>query len=279
MKTDFTLPGLVGRIERLDPYESKFVAPRRVDIWLPPQYDAQPGTKFSVLYMHDGENLFDPSTSEFSHVDWGIDETVTRLMEEGKIRPVIVVGMWSTEKRVIEYMPQKLKETKSVDKMYQIMQKECGSTPVSDQYLRFIVDEVKPYLDARYRTLPDAANTFVMGSSMGGLISLFAECEYPGVFGGAGCVSTPFMIARGVVLDYLKDHLPKHENHKFYFDYGTRTLDRNYEPNQVKADAIMEMHGYTRGTDWITMKFEGHKHSEVDWRKRVHIPLEFLLKP
>lgn len=279
MKTDFTFPGLVGRIERIDPFESKFVTPRRVEIWLPPQYDAQPGTKFAVLYMHDGENLFDSSTSKFSHMDWGIDETVTRLMEEQKIRPTIVVGMWSTEKRVIEYMPQKLKETKSRDKMYELMEKEFGSTPVADLYLKFMVQELKPYVDSHYRTLPDFDNTFVMGSSMGGLISLYAACEYPQVFCGAGCVSTAFPIARGIALGYMKQFLPKAGRLKFYFDFGTRTLDKNYERYQNKADEIMQAHGYTRDLDWITLKFEGHKHSEVDWRKRVHIPLEFLLKP
>ena len=274
---DFSFPGLVGRIERLDPFTSNLVQPRIVDIWLPPDYDQKPEQRYSVLYMHDGENLFDSSTSKFSHMDWGMDETVARLMAEQKIRPTIVVGLWATEKRVLEYMPQKLAEGKSRDRVVESLQLEAGGLPESDQYLRFIVNEVKPYLDKNYRTLTDRANTIVMGSSMGGLISLYAVCEYPEVFGGAGCVSTHFPIGRGIVLGYMKANLPRPGNHKFYFDYGTKTADREYERYQLKADEILEAHGFTRGLDWVTMRYEGHKHSEIDWRKRVNIPLEFLL--
>ena len=275
---NYSFPGLVGRIDRIEAFESRYVIPRIVDIWVPPIYDVEPDTKFAVLYMHDGENLFNPANSKFSHMDWGIDETVTRLMQEKKIRPTIVVGMWSTEKRAIEYMPQKLIESRARNRLYSSMQDEVGGTPVSDLYLIYIVKEVKPYIDSCYRTLPDFPNTYVMGSSMGGLISLYAACEYPRIFAGAGCVSTAFPIARGITLGYMKQFLPKAGRQKFYFDYGTRTLDKNYEHYQNKADEIMAAHGYTPDVDWITRKFEGHKHSEVDWRKRVHIPLEFLLK-
>ena len=275
---EFTFPGLVGRIERLDPFRSQYVGPRIVDIWLPPNYAETPDQKYAVLYMHDGENLFDPSTSKYSHTDWGMDETVSRLMAEGKIKPTIVVGMWSTEKRVLEYMPQKLAEGKSRDRLITDLQRIAGGVPESDLYLRFIVDEVKPYVDKTYRTLPDRDNTYVMGSSMGGLISLYAVCEYPEIFGGAGCVSTHFPIGRGITLGYMKVNLPKPGHHRFYFDYGTKTVDKNYEHYQSKADEILMAHGYTRGVDWVTMRYEGHKHSEIDWRKRVNIPLEFLLR-
>ena len=117
-----------------------------------------------------------------------------------------------------------------------------------------------------------------MGSSMGGLISMYAMCEYPQVFGGAGCVSTHFPIGRGIALKYLQEHIPDPTSHKFYFDYGTKTVDKNYENYQKRADAILASAGYRQPEKWITRKFEGHEHSEIDWRKRVHIPLEFLLK-
>lgn len=274
----FSFPGLVGRIERLDPFESKFVIPRTLDIWLPPQYDKNDQQRNAVLYMHDGQNLFDPSTSKYSHADWGMDETVTRLMTEAKIRPTIVVGMWSTEKRGLEYMPQKLPHTLAYHEMAFFMRRQEKGDLCSDSYLKFIVEEVKPYIDANYRTLADRQNTFVMGSSMGGLISLYAICEYPEVFGGAGCVSTAFPVGRGIVLKYMKEHLPDPSDHKIYFDHGTKTLDRNYERYQKQADKIMSANGYIPDESWITRKFEGHIHSEIDWRKRVHIPLEFLLK-
>jgi predicted alpha/beta superfamily hydrolase len=117
-----------------------------------------------------------------------------------------------------------------------------------------------------------------MGSSAGALISLYAICEYPEVFGGAGCVSTHFPLGKGIMLDYMKDHLPDPQDHNIYFDYGTGTLDAEYAPFQKQADEIMVQHGYKSGVNWLTKFFDGHTHSEVFWRERVHYPLEFLLK-
>ncbi|MBA4383998.1 MAG: esterase, partial [Anaerolinea sp.] len=190
--TPFSFPGLVGKIDRLDSFSSKYVIPRIVDIWTPPLYDENIDQRFAVLYMHDGQNLFDPSTSKISYTDWGMDETITRLMSEAKIRPMIVVGMWSTDKRTLEYMPQKLPHTLTYHALVHSMKREEKGDLCSDDYLRFIVEEVKPYIDAHYLTMPDQQNTFIMGSSMGGLISMYAMCEYPQVFSGAGCVSTAF---------------------------------------------------------------------------------------
>jgi predicted alpha/beta superfamily hydrolase len=276
--TDHKFEGLLGQLKRFDPFESKYVIPRRVEIWTPPEYSENGQQRFPVLYMHDGENLFDPSSSLYSHTDWGIDETITRLRSEQKIRPAIVVGMWSTEKRVLEYMPQRLPQGPALDRLNSMMQKHSNHPICSDDYLRFIVEEMKPYVDAHYRTLPNQLNTFMMGSSMGGLISLYAVCEYPHIFRGAGCVSTHFPIERGIVLKYMQGNLPDPKTHKFYFDYGTRTIDKSYEKYQLRADKMLLAKGYVQGDNWITRKFEGHEHSEVDWRKRVHIPLEFLLK-
>lgn len=277
--TPFTFPGLVGKIDRIDSFNSKHVIPRIVDIWTPPQYEEDKVQRFSVLYMHDGQNLFDPSTSRYSHVDWGMDETITRLMSEAKIRPTIVVGMWATEKRPLEYIPQKLPHTFSFYEMTFMLKREAKGDLCSDDYLRFIVEELKPFVDKHYRTLADQQNTFIMGSSSGGLISMYALCEYPQVFCGAGCMSTHFPIGRGITLKYLQNHLPDPLTHKFYFDYGTKTLDKNYERYQVRADKILHDNGFVINENWITRKFEGHSHSETDWRKRVHAPLEFLLKP
>jgi predicted alpha/beta superfamily hydrolase len=275
---NFTFDGLVGKINQFDEFKSKFIIPRRVDIWMPPTYTEDPAQRFKVLYMHDGENVFDPSSSKWSHTDWGIDETVTRLMTEGKIQPTIVVAIWSTDIRVAEYMPQKLPQTPAYAGLTRMIKKWVSSEICSDNYLRFIVEELKPFVDANYRTLPGQRDTAIMGSSMGGLISMYAFCEYPQVFGDAGCVSTHFPIGRGIALKYMQEHLPDPGSHKFYFDYGTKTLDKNYEKYQKKADEILASAGYTQPENWITRKFEGHEHSEVYWRKRVHIPLEFLLK-
>ncbi|MDW8466083.1 MAG: alpha/beta hydrolase-fold protein [Chloroherpetonaceae bacterium] len=147
----------------------------------------------------------------------------------------------------------------------------------SDNYLRFLVEELKPFIDSTYRTRPEQSHTFIMGSSMGGLISLYAICEYPHIFGGAACLSTHFPAADGAVIEYMKSHLPDPATHKIYFDYGTETLDAQYEPYQQRADAVMRQRGFIEGKNWITRKFPGDEHSERAWRKRVHIPLLFLL--
>ena len=128
-------------------------------------------------------------------------------------------------------------------------------------------------------------HTFIAGSSMGGLISLYAICEYPKVFGGAACLSTHwpgvFYTDKNPIPEqffkYLKKKLPNPNNHKIYFDFGTATLDAMYEPYQIEVDKIMKQKGYT-SKSWITKKFEGEDHSEVAWAKRLHIPLVFLLK-
>jgi len=228
--------------------------------------------------MHDGQNLFDPKTS-FIGVDWGIAEAIERLSAEKRGREAIVVGIWNTSKRVLEYMPQRPFEISLEARMKARLRlgRWVFGRPLSDNYLKFILAEVKPFIDERYRTLSDREHTFIMGSSMGGLVSLYAVCEYPHVFAGAGCLSTHWPAVRGVIVDYLARVLPQAGNHKIYFDYGTRTLDARYEVYQEQVDRVMRTKGYQKGEDWMTLKFEGAEHGESAWRERVHIPLEFLL--
>jgi predicted alpha/beta superfamily hydrolase len=265
---------VTGVLREIKNFQSKFVDTREVDIWLPDGYTSDTAKRYSVLYMHDGQNCFDPKTS-FIGVDWGIDETLTKLKSENKINDVIVVAIWNTPKRVEEYMPEKA--AKNYTPASSTTQRYEKAELKSDNYLKFIVEELKPFVDKTYRTKPDRQHTFIMGSSMGGLISLYAICEYPDVFGGAGCISTHFPAGDGVMIDYMKDHLPPPETHKIYFDYGTETLDADYEPYQKRADDAMRVKGYTMPWNWITKKFQGDEHSERAWRKRVYIPLLFLL--
>ncbi|WP_246327457.1 alpha/beta hydrolase [Candidatus Competibacter phosphatis] len=143
--------------------------------------------------------------------------------------------------------------------------------------MQFLVEELKPFIDARYPTLSDSAHTLVMGSSMGGLISLYALIEYPDVFGGAGCLSTHWPIGEEVLVDALGTALPSAGRHRLYFDFGTETLDANYEPWQQRMDEWLRTASYREGRDWSTRKFEGAEHSERAWRERVPIPLAFLL--
>ena len=269
-------PGVTGVLRTHDSVASRHVDARRVDVWLPPGYERKSARRFPVVYMHDGQNLFNPALS-YIGVDWGVDEAMTRLIGEGAVREAIVVGIWNTPKRFAEYMPAKaVTESKFPDdwpEMAWLRQERI----VSDSYLRFMVEELKPLIDSSYRTLPDRADTFTMGSSAGALISLYALAEHPEVFGGAGGVSTHWPIGDGIVIDYLERRLADLRGHRFYFDFGTATLDSNYEPYQRRVDALMRRAGYVEGTDWITRKFQGAEHSERAWRARVDVPLKFLL--
>jgi predicted alpha/beta superfamily hydrolase len=268
-------PGITGTVERYAAMPSRFVAARHVDVWLPPGYDKDPQQRYPVLFMHDGQNLFDPATS-YGNVDWAVDEAMTRLIENGEVRPALVVGIWSTAQRRAEYMPQRAVRGTvrfNVPGADDIRSQDL----LADRYVDFLVQELKPFIDGTYRTLPDRADTTLMGSSMGGLISQYAMSKHPETFGGAGCVSTHWPAGDGIALDDFARHLPNPATHKYWFDYGTATLDAAYEPYQQRADEILRNAGYVEGGNWITKKFEGAEHSEKAWRLRVDQPLKFLI--
>jgi predicted alpha/beta superfamily hydrolase len=279
-----------GSIQRFENLPSRFVAARNVDVWLPDGYS--PKKRYAVLYMHDGNSLFDSSIM-WNHQEWGVDESVSKLLSEQKIKDVIVVGAWNSgASRHAEYFPQKPFETLSeIQKEFVTKQlQEKGRTigpfkPISDNYLKFLVQELKPFVDSVFSTKKDPKNTFIAGSSMGGLISMYAICEYPNIFGGAICISTHWPGIHSMnenpvptaFFNYLKNNLPNPNSHKIYFDYGDQTLDAIYPPLQKQVDAVMVAKGYTN-KNWITRFFPGENHSEASWSKRLDIPLLFLLK-
>lgn len=274
-------PPVIGALVRHANFPTNLVDPRHIDVWLPPDYGENQYQRYAVLYMHDGQNLFDPDIA-FTGIDWGIDEALVQLSEINKIRPAIVVGVWNVEKRWLDYIPQKPLETPQGQALReQTIEKygvRAGQEIYTDRYLRFLVDELKPFIDDNYFTLSDRQNTFIMGSSMGGLASLYALCEYPRVFGGAGCLSTHWPALEELGTQWVQKTLPDAGQHKIYFDYGTETLDAAYEPYQQQIDAVIRAKGYTQNVNWLTRKFPGAEHNEAAWRQRIHIPLEFLLR-
>lgn len=270
-----------GTITQIDNFKSKFIDARNVSIWLPSTYSRL--KKYDVLYMHDGQMLFD-STSNWNHQEWQVDETVERLIKEGKIRDIIVVGIWNNGKyRRSEYFPQKPIQMLPPEIKDTLISSYLHGKMLSDNYLLFLTKELKPFIDSVYSTNRGRENTFIAGSSMGGLISLYAICEYPAIFGSAACLSTNWP---GVVykcesipvyfVDYIKRNLPTPKNHKIYFDYGTIGLDSLYKPHQLKVDEVMRNKGYS-SKNWMTKEFVGENHSEKAWSKRLALPLEFLL--
>ena len=277
-----------GRIERLHDFASEYISARNVDIWLPPGYSDK--QKYAVLYMHDGQMLFDAAIT-WNKQEWRADEVAAKLMAEGKVRPFIIVGVHNSGKtRHSDYFPQKPFKSLPEATRSALLQANrnagqalFGSDIASDAYLKFLVEELKPYIDGNYSVYTDAAHTALMVSSMGGLISMYAISEYPGVFGSAACISTHWPGAvpsddnpiPDTFFSYMRENLPDPASHRLYFDYGTATLDAFYPPLQAKADAVLREKGYSAG-NWQTHAFPGAEHSENAWSARLDIPLQFL---
>jgi predicted alpha/beta superfamily hydrolase len=279
-----------GKVMRFSNFKSQFIDARNIDVWLPDDYSNN--EKYAVLYMHDGNMLYDAENT-WNKQAWEVDEVAGKLISEGKTKKFIVIGIWNNgAKRHPEYFPQKPYESLSQiqkDTVTERLMKSGKTTevfkPYSDLYLKFLVTELKPFIDKTFNTKRDKKHTFIAGSSMGGLISMYAICEYPKIFGGAACLSTHwpgiFLVENNPIPDsfvlYLKENLPNPKNHSIYFDYGDQTLDALYPPLQKKVDETMRQRGFTE-KNWITKFFPGKDHSEKSWKERLNIPLEFLLK-
>lgn len=278
-----------GELYRIENYKSEYVSSRNIDVWLPESYSTD--TKYQVLLMHDGQMLFD-STTTWNGQEWGVDEKLSSLMKRDSVNPTIVVATWNVnEDRHSDYFPQKPfdnLEEKTKDSLVSYNQKNSDrlfkKLPNSDNYLKFLVDEVIPLVETHFSVFKKPKSYTVAGSSMGGLISFYAVCEYPDVFGTAICMSThwpgaipyednPFPQA---FFDDLDNRLPELKDHKFYFDFGTKTLDELYPPFENDVDNLFKKHGFT-DENFKQIKFIGDAHDEDSWRRRLHIPLKFAL--
>ena len=275
-----------GTLHRVDSFPSKYITPRPVDVWLPKGYSKE--KSYAVLYMHDGQNLFD-STTTWNKQEWKVDDWASRLMNDKKTEDFIVVGIHNIPKiRWQDLFPEKAMDymDKTVrDSLVALANKNNFNVDFKgDDYLKFIVEELKPVIDTTFATLPEKANTFVAGSSMGGLMSMYAISEYPDVFAGAACLSTHWVGAMPMennpypeaIFSYMEANLPSAESHKLYFDYGNQTLDAYYPKFAPRVDEILKMKGYTE-TNATNLFFEGTDHSEKSWNKRLDQPLLFLL--
>ena len=277
-----------GIINRIETFPSKYITPRTVDIWLPKDYSSN--KKYSVLYMHDGQMLFDATTT-WNKQEWMVDEVSTKLMQENKTGDFIVVAIWNISQiRHTDLYPKKPFQLLSIEQKNKVLVEAKKSQFAfdenkinSDNYLKFIVEELKPYVDKNFSVYTDANHTAIMGSSMGGLISMYAICEYPKVFGKAACLSTHWIGFREfennpipeTFFTYMTKKLPNPKNHKIYFDYGTETLDADYVKYEHRVDEVLQSKGYTT-ENYKNLKFENENHSEASWQKRIDIPLQFL---
>ena len=269
-----------GTLERFPQFTSQFVPTRDVVVWLPEGY--QTGDSCDVLYMHDGNMLFDATTT-WNRREWQVDEVTDSLIQAGLIRPCIVVGIYNTDDRLTEYFPAKTwQHVAEADRKDADLKKLTA-----DAYLQFIVEELKPFIDQRYKPLTTREHTFMMGSSMGGLISLYALCEYPQVFGGVACLSSHLSMAHlpnGVdgepwatgFRNYVGQHLPEANSSLIYMDHGTEGFDADYGQYQEQLDSVIRAKGWDT-QHYMSLVFDGDDHNETCWGKRLNQPLQFLL--
>jgi predicted alpha/beta superfamily hydrolase len=221
---------------------------RRIWIYLPPDYNASNST-YAVMYMHDGQNLFDDSTSFAG--EWGVDELMDSISTKKK--EMIVVGIDNGAKRINEYCPYDM---------------ERFGKGEGDQYLEFLVRTLKPYIDKHYRTKKDKQDTYIAGSSMGGLISMYAVLKYPKVFGGAGVFSPAFWVGPQIFDDIEK--MGKQVNSRIYFYCGGQE-NETMEPDMMKA--FEEMRSVSKSKMETSVRPEG-RHTESVWREEF--PLFYL---
>lgn len=275
-----------GELMRIENFSSKFVQPRHVDVWLPDNYSNK--KKYDVLYMHDGQMLFD-STKTWNKQEWKVDEWASKLINEDTTRDFIVVAVYNISKiRWNDYFPQKAFNYISIEDKEKISkiaaENNFDMTLNADNYLKFLTEELKPFIDSEFSVNKVKSSTFIAGSSMGGLISMYAISEYPDVFGAAACISThwPGTMPSDwnpipeAFFAYMRENLPSPKNHKLYFDYGTKTLDKHYPQYAQKVSDILNEKGYT-DLNSRNIKFEGADHSENSWNQRLDIPFLFLL--
>lgn len=278
-----------GKIERVERFQSNFTTDRNIDIWLPIDYDTT--KKYSVVYMHDGQMLFD-SSSTWNGLSWNLDQIASRLNQDPRIKPFILVGIWNDpENRHADFFPKKpfdrltAQEVDTLTSQLQI----AGRTkkefvPLSDSYLHFLIQELMPWVRRNYAISEKRKDTFLGGSSMGGLISIYAYLEYPKVFGGVFCMSThwpgsftlknnPFPEA---ILSYLAQEIPILKKTKIYFDCGDQTLDALYPALQEEVDKLFLQKTRVKRR-FVSKRFPGDEHSEKAWAKRVELPLRYLL--
>lgn len=236
--------------------------PREIILYLPPDYEQARERRYPVLYMHDGQNLFDPATA-FAGNDWGLEQLADELISQNKIEPLIIVGIYNRgEERIGEYTPVKDRR---------------GRGGRAKQYGEMIVEDLKPFIDREYRTLSDAANTGLGGSSLGGLVTLYLGMRYPNVFGKWIVMSPSIWWANRSILrraNGLRKKLPV----RIWLDSGT---SEGQDPqatirNTQELCKVLVGKGWQLDGDLAYLEDKGAGHNEKAWGFRMRPALQFL---
>ncbi len=239
-------------------------ARRSVVVYLPPGYASDVERRYPVLYLHDGQNLFDAATA-FLGNPWKLHDVVEASIKTGEIRPLILVGIYNRgEKRVLEYTHVR----------------HAGNGGGGRAYGRLIVNELKPFIDREYRTLADARNTGLGGSSLGGLVTLYLGLQHARVFGNLIVMSPSVWWAQRAILKDVEQLKRKPES-RIWLDTGTC---EGHNPQECVAqaaalrDALIGK-GWRLGHDLAYLEDEGAAHDEKAWGSRMRDALRFLFPP
>jgi predicted alpha/beta superfamily hydrolase len=260
---------LTGNIKRHRRFSSEILGNRRdVLVYLPRDYRRFSRQRYPVLYLHDGQNIFDAATS-FAGVEWSVDETAERLIQRKLIEPLIIVAVANTgEERIDEYAP-------SPAAIFESALEERRSLGLGRDYGRFLIEELKPYIDKKYRTKGEAEFTGLGGSSMGGLVTMALGLWFPNAFTRLLVISPALwwddqLIVR--MVEKLDGKLPL----KIWLDTGTNEI--GWERAQTLRDALIEK-GWQLHNDLHYMEMKGGEHNEIAWGMRVDPALRFLFPP
>ncbi|MBU0710465.1 histidine kinase [bacterium] len=244
---------ITGTIIHHEAQKYRNLLPRDVHVWLPPGYDNQPDRHYPVLYMHDGQNLFNARTASFGN-EWRIDEIADSLIQAGRIEPLIIVGIDNTNQRTEEY----------------------SLTETGNNYQHFVIDELKPFIDKKYRTIPDREHTAVGGSSLGGLIAFIFAWDYDQIFSKAICMSPAFKIEEFDIVTPIQEYIGPQKDIRLYIDNGGIELEQLLQPGIFEMLETLNKQGYQQNTDYLWVNDPTAEHSEKAWSKRLPLALTFL---
>jgi len=249
-----------GKYEIQRNFPSRYVEKRTIVIYLPSSYENDTN-RYPVLYMHDGQNLFETSKTGLkgmgSPIKWNVDTALEQLLTSKAIKPCIIVGIFNTAKRIEEYSPPT----------------NTNTLGLLDNYAHFIIEELKPWIDTHYRTDPSPQATGIMGSSMGGLASFYIQMHYPHIFGFAGVISPSFWWGNEQVLRHIDQSTNLSQIQTMYIDAGWRESDEMILPAR---HVYNKLHPFLGKRLWYYEDRNG-THSESSWQSRVWMPLLLFL--
>jgi predicted alpha/beta superfamily hydrolase len=249
-----------GQLRKHERFRSKFLRNQRdLIVYLPPGYEEQSWRHFPVLYLHDGQNLFDGGTSFIPGMDWHVGPTADHAIHTGQVEPLIIVGMYNTKARIREYTPTQVP-------------KLGGGR--ADRYAKFLMEEVKPFVDQEYRTLSGPSHTGIGGSSLGGLVSLYLGLKHSRIFGRIAALS-PSVWWNQRVMHKFAAAAPVEPRPRIWLDIGTREGPRILDDVENFRDVLLEK-GWVLERDLHYERVEGAEHNEAAWAARVGPFLRFL---